>query len=275
MSLNLKFTVRQKEAHALRSEENLDCNENFNVIIAEDEHRIRENLVKKIPAVHPRFRIAGAAKNGREALEMTEGKLIHLLITHIKMPVMDGLELIEELYYSRPDILVVILSGYDDFSYAKKAIHFGVKDYILKPVSKKELSAALQRLEVILDKNRALLPAENSDYNSGCAAEELCGKIIEHLKLNYTESISIAQLSESFNLNPTYLSRIFKQITGRTPTRFLTDLRINKACALMSEHPELEIKEIAVRIGFSDQGYFSRLFKKETGRSPIEYRKQL
>lgn len=252
----------------------MSCDDLFNVIIAEDEHRIRENLVKKIPAIHPRFKIAGAARNGREAIGLAEGEIIHLLITDIKMPVMDGLELIEELYYTRPEIPVIILSGYDDFRYAKKAIHFGVKDYILKPVSQKELSSTLGRLEILLDKNRQLLSEDVSDYNSGCAADELCGKIIEFLKLRYTENISIAELSESFNLNPTYLSRIFKQTTGRTPTRFLTDLRINSACSLLSEHPDLEVKEVAVRLGFSDQGYFSRLFKKETGKSPLEYKKQ-
>ena len=247
----------------------------FNVIIAEDEHRIRENLVKKIPAAHPRFKIAGAARNGREALELADGQSVNLLITDIKMPIIDGLELIEELYFTRPEIFVIILSGYDDFSYAKKAIHFGVKDYILKPVSKKELSAALERLEILLDKNNGLLSDDIADYNSDSAAEELCGKIIEYLKLRYTQNISITELSESFNLNPTYLSRVFKQITGRTPTRFLTDLRINAACRLMSEHPKLEVKEIAVKLGFNDQGYFSRLFKKEIGMSPLEYKKQL
>ncbi|MBI9108161.1 MAG: helix-turn-helix domain-containing protein [Spirochaetales bacterium] len=245
----------------------------FNVIIAEDEHRIRENLVKKVSEAHPRFRIAGAARNGQEALEMTDGKTIHLLITDIKMPIMDGLALIEELYFTRPEISVIILSGYDEFSYAKRAIHFGVKDYILKPVSKKELYGALERLEIILDKNNQLLSDDIADYNSGSAAEELCGKIVEYLKLRYTDNISIAELSDSFNLNPTYLSRVFKQITGRTPTRFLTDLRINEARRLLTEQPELEVKEVAVKLGFSDQGYFSRLFKKETGKNPLEYRK--
>ena len=68
------------------------------------------------------------------------------------------------------------------------------------------------------------------------------------------------------------MSRVFKQQTGRTPTRFLTDLRIGRARKMLTDHPDAEVKEIAAQLGFTDQGYFSRLFKKETGKSPAEYR---
>ena len=120
------------------------------------------------------------------------------------------------------------------------------------------------------------MPSDSAgEYDSAAAANELCGKITEHLKSHFTEDISISDLAETFNLNPTYMSRVFKQQTGRTPTRFLTDLRVNAAKKLLSESPGLEIKEVAARIGFEDQGYFSRLFKKETGTSPLEFRDEL
>ena len=118
----------------------------YRVIIAEDEHRIRDNLAKKIPLVHPGFEVVGKAVNGENALDLINALSPDLLITDIKMPVMSGLELIEELYFTVPELPVIILSGYDDFNYAKKALQFGVKDYILKPVSKKELASTLSVL---------------------------------------------------------------------------------------------------------------------------------
>ena len=246
----------------------------FKVIIAEDEYRIRSNIASKITEVHSRFSVTAAAEDGREALTLIKKEQPDLLITDIRMPVLDGLELIEELYFSYPELPVIILSGYDDFSYAQKAIHFGVKDYILKPVSKKELSELLQRMEVVLSKNDELYSCLHEEYESDSAATELCGKITEYIKASYNKDISISDLAETFSLNPTYMSRVFKQQTGRTPTRFITELRINQAKKLLVQQTELEIKEVAVLTGFQDQGYFSRLFKKESGVSPLDYRKQ-
>ena len=244
----------------------------FKVVIAEDEGRIRENIARKIPEIHPRYTITAKASTGKQALEFINSDLPDLLITDIKMPVMDGMALIEELYFSHPELPVIILSGYDDFSYAKKAIRFGVRDYILKPASKKELAEVLERLEVILDKNISLMTETAGAYDSTTAANELCGKITEFIKARYTEDISIAELADNFKLNPTYMSRVFKARTGRSPTRFLTELRINRAKKLLTDYPELEIKEISIQLGFQDQNYFSRLFKKEAGVSPLEYR---
>jgi len=250
----------------------LEGHRNYSIVIAEDEHRIRENIAKKIPAANPRFEVARTAANGEDALEIIENRCPDLLITDIKMPVMDGLELIEELYLSMPELPVIILSGYDDFNYAKRAIHFGVREYILKPVSMRELKDALERLEILLDKSLAYLPESTGCYDPSTAANDLCGNIIEFMRARYKDDISISDMAETFRLNPTYMSRIFKRQTGTTPTRFLTELRINHAKKMISDNPDLEIKEIASALGFVDQGYFSRLFKKETGMSPGSYR---
>lgn len=117
------------------------------LVIADDETNIRQGLRAMIDRQFPdRYEFA-FAENGSEALSLVAGGGVHVLITDIRMPVMDGIELLERLQEqpNRPE--VVILSGYDDFPYAKAAIRYQAKEYLLKPIVRGELFSVLERLE--------------------------------------------------------------------------------------------------------------------------------
>jgi len=94
----------------------------------------------------------------------------------------------------------------------------------------------------------------------------------EYLRVNFTETISLADLAARFHVNPPYLARVFKRRAGVAPVRYLRDLRISHARKLLVERPTLEIKEIAAMSGYPDQGYFSRVFKQAVGTAPQDYR---
>lgn len=111
----------------------------YNLIIVDDETEIRNGLRHKMDWTSLGFQIVGEASNGREAIELLEQGDIHLMITDIRMPIMDGMALLNEQKIRFPNVKTIILSGYDDFSYAKIAIQSGAKDYLLKPVIRKEL----------------------------------------------------------------------------------------------------------------------------------------
>ncbi|MCF7942941.1 MAG: response regulator [Spirochaetia bacterium] len=244
----------------------------YTYIIAEDEERIRKNLIKKINAHDERFMLLDEAFNGEQALAGIHRKQPDILFTDIRMPGMDGLKLIENIYYQYPDICIVIISGYEDFSYAQRAIQFGVFDYLLKPVKIGELAGTLVKLAVHIAKKHSEMKDNAAVYSSNLSGKALAQGVMEYLRSHYTEDISIQSLAGQFYVNPTYMTRIVKEYSGKTPTRFITDLRIQQAKHLIISAEKLEIKEIAYASGYSDQGYFTRVFKKATGKSPSDYR---
>ncbi len=127
--------------------------EKYNLIVVDDEFVIRDGLLSfhwdKLG-----YKAIGSAANGQEALAIMENKNIDIVVTDVKMPVMDGLELSRIIKAKYPDCKIIILTGYKEFDYAKAAISAGVYDYILKPVNMNRLEALLERLKGDLDKER-------------------------------------------------------------------------------------------------------------------------
>lgn len=121
-------------------------NKMLKTFLVEDEVVVRETIKKMIPWEEHGFTLVGEAADGEMALPLIRKTKPDLLITDIKMPFMDGLTLARMVKKDIPDIRIVILSGYDDFNYAKQAIGIGVEDYLLKPITKK---AFIERLEEI------------------------------------------------------------------------------------------------------------------------------
>ncbi|MGI2297345.1 response regulator transcription factor [Paenibacillus sp. GXUN7292] len=507
----------------------------YTVIVAEDEQIILDNIIQKIEQTDLHFKVIASALDGEDALSLVEQMKPDILFTDIHMPAMDGLELIQRAKIMRPELEIVIISGYNDFSYAQQAIRLGVTDYILKPVKKDLLMQTMVGIKTRLDKKanklesdiierlvhgikpasalpesikteqfhmyficlgnqytytadvldtdffdrlwsmidwskiaasiwdkamswrviddkffnqkflvlssseqayhaeelinaissslldsipiticaeespvslehirdtarmlrasleRNLLcclssiittkerkapdrPSHNYDsihMNSmklfvkqqqfdslqsellhlftewqassmtqrqlekllvnlavelmgliGCedddimasiekelyeiiaisidneslfndalqvlnsymssyinprkkvsdTSEELYNKLEEYIRMNISEQITVSSLAEKFNFNSSYIIRVFKKCSGEPPMRYLTLLRINEAKRLIERQPELDFKDIAEIIGYSEQQYFSRVFKNITGMSPSEYR---
>ena len=116
------------------------------VIVAEDKHPILRNLVKKIEGYRSQLHVIGEASDGLTALEMCLRLKPHIVFTDIRMPGMDGLELIKQLKQACPETIFVIISGYNDFEYARQAIQLGVKEYVLKPVTQQAMDEVLERV---------------------------------------------------------------------------------------------------------------------------------
>ncbi|MGM0751608.1 MAG: response regulator transcription factor [Bacillota bacterium] len=128
------------------------------VILVDDEIQIRKGLKWKVNWEEEGFDIVGEASNGKEALKVVEEEKPDLVLTDVRMPVMDGIQLVKMLSAEQPDIKVIVLSGYADFEYVRSSLVEGVKDYLLKPVDPEELSAALRksRNEIEAEKKRRI-----------------------------------------------------------------------------------------------------------------------
>ena len=125
------------------------------VLLVDDEEDIREGISRKMDWLGLGFSLVGEAANGQDALELAESLRPDVILTDIKMPFMDGLELCRILTDRLPEARFVVFSGFDAFEYAKQAIQMNVVEYILKPINADELSAVLRRLKDQLDRERA------------------------------------------------------------------------------------------------------------------------
>ena len=139
------------------------------ILIVEDEVMIREGLAKLIKS-HTGHTVAGEASNGQEGLNLALRLRPELVITDIRMPVMDGLQMIEKLHDMNLNTRAVILSGYSEFEYAKKAIYYGVEDYLLKPLAAEDIVDVLERIEKKMEEEEQ----KNAGTPGQCIKELAC-----------------------------------------------------------------------------------------------------
>ena len=242
---------------------------NLRLIIIEDERIISEGLMGfdwKTIQVDP----VASFDNGLSALEYLREHEVDIILTDIRMPIMDGIEFIRIVRNEFPDIPIVCLSGYSDYSYLRECMQQGVKDYILKPTDKNELFQVISKLG---EEKRALLESEETTgENSGIYMQkQAIVKALEYIEQNYQRSIKLADVAESVYLNPVYFSHVFKQQMGIRFVDYLADYRIEKAIVLMQD-PTLTIHAIATSVGFFSSRYFAETFKKRKGMTPSEFR---
>jgi len=244
----------------------------YKVIVVEDEALIRRSITKKIQELDLGFQVVGSAMDGQSALDLIEIKLPQLVVTDIGMPIMDGLELAKNIFFTYPNIKIIILTGFHEFECARKAIQYGVKDYLVKPVITQQLSEALTKIKLELDSDLASLWNLANSKSQNVTPEELVKAVELYIRTNYKNEITLENIAKSLNFSPDYLSRIYKKSTGQSPLKYLILLRINEAKRLLTNNLDLDIKTIGELVGYSDQYYFSRIFKNQTKYYPSEYR---
>lgn len=129
----------------------------YRIIIADDEADVRELLAKNINQSQTEFQVVATAENGREAIRLVKELKPDILVTDICMPFVSGLELIRQLQELEQPVKTVIISGYDDFSYAKQALTLGVTEYLLKPFSPDELYEVLEKIKTELERQKTMM----------------------------------------------------------------------------------------------------------------------
>lgn len=230
----------------------------YNVMLVDDERWVRTSLRHMLEETQLPFQIVYECSNGREALEWQERHSVDLILSDVKMPVMDGIMLAEQLREKKPNIHVILVSGHGDFQFVQKAIRNGVHDYLLKPVGAEELQDCLQRYLT----NRGYDPSEQST-------------IKQILKLIYDAmpgNISLTEIAAKVHLNSSYVSQLFKKEMNRKFIDYVLEVRMEEAKKLLTR-TSLRISEVAERLDYDDLAYFSNTFKKIVGRTPNQFRK--
>ena len=239
------------------------------VLIVEDEEMIRKGIVLTVDWAALDCVVVGEAANGLEGLEAARRLEPSLIITDLKMPQMDGIEMLRTLRAEGCNAYVIILTAYDNFSYAQSALRLGAVDYLLKPFHDGDLENAVNRI-------RARMDSETQDpvtLGTPCKGDKskYVLEAMAYISKHYNEpDISVGTVAQSLNISEGYLSHTFKKETDYTLLGYITRYRIHKAMELLKDC-RVKVYEVAEQVGYRDIAYFSATFKKYTGISPSEY----
>ncbi len=238
------------------------------VLIVEDEEMIRKGIVLTVDWAALDCVVVGEAANGAQGLEAARRLEPSLIITDLKMPQMDGIEMLTALRKEGCTAYVIILTAYDNFAYAQSALRLGAVDYLLKPFHDGDLENAITRIQQRLQPAAGATPigVPRKGDKSKYVLEAM-----DYISKHYNEpDISVGTVAQSLNISEGYLSHTFKKETDYTLLIYLTRYRIHKAMELLKDC-RVKVYEVAEQVGYRDIAYFSATFKKYTGISPSEY----
>lgn len=251
----------------------------YKLLIVDDETEILEGLKTIIDWENNGITLCGEACNGIEALEKIHQLTPDIVIMDIRMPLLDGLELLARVYQSNLPVKCIILSGYDDFYYAQKAIDLKAANYLLKPCRPNDILEAVLKVKAELDEagqKEALFNKYKQQYQESLPTltentNKLVKTAIGFIYSNYSKDITLDFIAKKIFITPGYLSQLFKQETGINFLDFLNQHRIQKAKEYLTSS-FLKNYEISDKVGFKDEKYFSQVFKRYTGLTPTQYR---
>lgn len=232
----------------------------YRLIIADDEKIVLNGIKNTINWGRLGIEVVATAENGREFYEKAIEFQPDIALVDIRMPQLDGLMAIEKLKPLIPDCQFIIFTAYEDFHYAKKALELGVMGYITKPVLKNEV---IEKAEL------AIKRLEQGREKSLSAVDRIKKYMQSHVDSDYT----LMDVAEYMQMNPTYLSRYFKEKTHETFMEYDKKLKIERAKDLLTT-TSMKTYEIADKLGYKSVQHFSRIFKESTGMTPIEYRQR-
>lgn len=252
----------------------------MNILIVDDEKAIVQGIVKHISKLEDLHATAVGAYSAEEALNIMEHFRPNLLITDIRMPDKDGLELIQEVNARNLCNHCIILSAYEQFEYAKKALDYHVLGYLVKPIDWSELDARLrelsqntaqrQRTDEILQHYAGLYAhAARTDLSPTLK------KITRYVQRNYAQNLSLVQLSCQTGFTESYLCTLFKKELGITFLGYVNELRLRQAMTFLIESPQATIKDVSALVGYHSERQLFRLFSTHLGMTPQQFRDQL
>lgn len=242
----------------------------YRILVADDEINILEGISELLEQSGLKIQVVAKASNGQEALDLFAKYAPDLVLIDINMPLLNGLECIEQFRKLQQNVKIIIISSYDNFKYAQAAIEFKVDAYILKPVDENHLIETVKKCLKNLDQNIY----ESSLLKDHQQNDHSCRNLVDYINLHYNDKdLSSEKIEKEFGLSRTSVFKIMKTITDKSLNEYITMIRIRQASSLLEKSEEISLKEIAECCGYNDPFYFSRVFKKQTGYSPSEYRK--
>lgn len=241
------------------------------VIVVEDDEGSLNGLVRLIQSIDPSLRVVGKAGNGEEGIRLIEKLVPDVVVTDVRMPVMDGLDMIGQVY-RKPwcKCHFVIISSYSDFEYARKALRYQVSDYLLKPITYEEVENIMFRLMEKVRPGGSRISDINELYPIPQDAHPLVKQAAGIIQEEYSGVLNLENISQRLHITPEYLSQIFSRQMKVTITTYLKQCRIEEAKKLLIEQKGT-VQEVAAMVGYTSDKYFFRVFKENVGVTPSEF----
>ena len=221
-------------------------------VICDDEKAALNIIRHFIEAEKLPIQIVGTAENGRDAWNLIQCEKPDLVFMDIHMPYMNGFEIIQKM----KDTKVIIITAYDSFEYAQKALRLGTSDILSKPIDMEQLKQAVIRA-----------------IGWSFTGNEVVDTILEYLYGHYAEKIELETLAQLTYCTESHIARVFKKHTGTTIISYVHKIRIEKSIQMMEEQ-NLSVKEAALAAGYQNLNHFYKYFTQYTGMTPAAYIKQ-
>lgn len=254
------------------------------VLLVDDEYFMIEGLTKYIPWPDLGVDEVLAEDDPTRALAIAYEKKPNILITDIRMPKMDGIELAQRIHEKLPDCNILFLTAYNEKEYLKSAIYLRAVGYLEKPVDREELCAEIRKIASdIKARNEQVSPKTKNRADEKDISTLLNGtkrdmtvlyaaRIKEIIDDQYTNSeFTIETIARSVHLSMQYVCRIFKEATDETINSYLVSVRISKAKELIRDEG-IRLEDIATRVGYRSPNHFAKIFREHEGVNPSVYR---
>ena len=285
------------------------------ILIADDEMISRATIQRMIRNYCPWAGQVKEASDRREAVEKAMELDADVVLMDIEMPELDGMEAARRLRQWKEGCVIIFLTAFATFQYAKQAISLGATEFLVKPVDPCELKKVLERVRERVDGTAGGMGRTAEDRNPAygnrecaecagvraeCAGAHVSGAGVhisdsgshtldeaiksfgaravkisqegkQYMDLHYMDDIGVDTMARMFQVSANYFNKMFKQAYSISSKEYLINIRVGHAMEYL-KNPALTIREAGIMVGYEDSNYFTRIFKKKTGMTPIEYR---
>jgi DNA-binding response OmpR family regulator len=243
------------------------------ILIVEDNNDLRQFIINNLQQDYHVL----SASNGEEALAIAMTNVPSIVLSDLMMPVMDGMKLTGKLKSDErtSHIPVILLTAKNEPESRIEGLNTGADDYLTKPFSNEELKARISNLirqrKLLADKYKERIVVLSSEKESESMEEKFLQKALRSVEQNLDDpSFSVVKMAEDVGLSRTQLLRKLKALTGISPNEFIKDIRLQRAAELIRQKADT-VTQIGYRVGFNDQSYFTKCFKKKFGVAPSEF----
>lgn len=245
------------------------------ILIADDEPIERTIIERMICKNFPENVGIVKAVNGREAVKLYKEEKCQIALLDIEMPGVNGLDAAEQIREMDKNAIIIFITAFDDFNYAKRAIHVHALEYLLKPVVEDELVTNLEEaiwLTSKKDRKRPVLKTElQENHHENVKMNAVADTIRDYVAKHYKGEISLQEVANFMNYSDAYFCKVFKQCFNKSFLVYLTEYRVEMSKSLLSDL-SFNIRDVSSEVGYKDSNYFTRLFKRIEGITPTEYR---